>query len=368
MATVPKTPVSVVLYLDRTPISLEAIAQKAPGEISTETLVTNNARIDELGIVHCWGSDPQECKKLILQILASINAAIGKVTIIACGEEDDSHGKVSIFVRNLKNVTDVLAREVEVVVRDLGLHSEKTHEISHIVANEIMCDVAIQHSVNTGSLLLRSLTQFSGWLVINERLKKEMVRRYTKSVEQYAAVIKGKSPLLKRFEEVMLEKKGDLAIAIISGLVVEVCIRLIIYLAFSAHREVGTNPITILKLPAPVMAKVQSEKVFSASEIAKETGTDEIWAVLLLNTLADLELVRMVSPIARTYVGTGLKSVPRVVGATECPEEEKAVTSAEFRAILEVPLKEEGQFDWWPSRPESTMKDIYLTVFPGMEE
>lgn len=189
---------------------MDTIRKEIRGQIEDRCLTTASLRIDELGKIEFSVRDTRGGDQTSRDMIARVEKVTGRLDVIAVGNIDGKE-RMSVFVSSLKNVTNVLAREVELTVRDLGLASEKTKDIAQVVANEIVCDVAIRHDINYGSLVLTKGRSFSGWFVVNEKLKQEMLSLYVKSIKQYStSLMSTKSSLVRRLVAKLGERQTKL--------------------------------------------------------------------------------------------------------------------------------------------------------------
>jgi hypothetical protein len=359
-ASVMKNPHCVILYVEPIPLTLEKIAETIQGKIIDHCFLAPGLRIDELGKIQCWAESKKEAEEAALDILAKIEKASGQMQPIAIGSRSQK-GKMSVFVSSLKQVTKILAREVELLIYDLGLHSEKTRELAEVVANEILCDIVVKNTVDAGSMFLHFSKTFSGWFVVNEELRQKMVNTYLrKSTEIFSILKTNKSPLLKRLTQTIGNRKEDIAAAIIVGLVAEAILRVIVYLSEIMHAPGKEKDIKELGLPSSLLNMIQSKKAVSLAEAAKASGMEEMVVAATLNTLAGIWVVRLVNADERIYQGTGVTTYSPPPAVTTFFRGDETLMSVVFYVSCGIRFDKHEELDW---KPESDLKELYHRIF-----
>lgn len=308
-----------VMYLQPIPLQLSEIKSKMGGKIEGPCLVTPSLIISELGKVQCSTSSKRKAKEELVSAMKEIKSVRNDTCLLAIGEVDNE-GKMSVFVPSVSNISRVLAVELELLVRDLGLYSEKTPELCTTISNEMITSIAIRYNLNTGSPVLHEARAFSGILEIDERLKRELIKKYGEKLQEYTATVSlwKSSSLLKRLTKVIGDNQKQILTSVATGLIAEAIVRIIVYFSFIGHREDGKMSINRLKgVPPLLLAKINSQKVFSAYEIASLLNSDTGTVVCLLNMLRDMKIVRLISKENGAYKGTGVVELRAVVGANE---------------------------------------------------
>jgi len=349
----------LILYVDPVPLPLQRIVHEIPGQIIKQCLVTSYLKVDAVGKIQCWIENGEKTEEFAGDILAKIRKAAGQVSIIAIGKMDQKD-KLSIFVSSLKYVTSVLAREIELIIRDLGLSSEKTQELSQLVANEILCNLAIRNDLTTGSPLLNEIREFSGWFVLNEKLKRQMVDTYVKTIDQYSTALTTRSSLLRRLTSKLGDRKNEIVTTIIVGLIAEACVRILIYVATMAHRMGREQDIERFGLPSPIISKIKSQENLTASEVAIVLDVEEWAAIVQLNSLKQLGAVSLLDAEERTWKGTGRKTFPEFGGAAVLRRGQDVVGSKEFHDAFSARFVDDRDFDWKPDRDTQDLVDLII--------
>ena len=157
------------------------------GKIQDQRLVTQSLTVDALGKVRCSESSKRKSKEDLVTAVEEIKDVCG-VSVLAIGEVN-SEGKMSVFVPSISNISKTLAIELELLIRDLGLYSEKTPELCTIISNEMIAHIAIRHNLNTGSPLLHEARAFSGLIEIDEKLELELVKKYAEKLQEYTGTV-----------------------------------------------------------------------------------------------------------------------------------------------------------------------------------
>jgi hypothetical protein len=349
-----------IVYLDPAPLLLTKIAKDIPCKISSYSLQTECLKIDDLGKIQCWGHNKKEVNKLILDTVAKIEKLDEQIEVIAIGEKDQK-GKTTVFVRNLKHITNVLAREVELIVRDLGLSSQKTQEVSYVVANEMLSNIAIKNKLNTGLIELDMRRTFSGCFVINEKLVQKMTNKYIKTVQKYATTLEAaQSSSLRNLVNKLGEKKNEILTAVAVGLISEAAIRIIIYIGEIMHRRASrAEDIKKLGLPEFLLNKIKSKNAFSVSEVANILEI-EIWQVVtMLNTLVALGVLTLFDEKELIYKGTDRTTYHPALGAFFPTPKEKIVASKHFHEIFSMKFDVTPNINW---TPDQNLKDLYESL------
>jgi len=344
----------IIIYVEPTPLSLDSIAREIPGEVSDHALTAPCLVIDELGKIQCWGQDRKMVEPLVFDVLDKIKRTSGQATVIAVGKTNQS-GQTAVLAKP-KHVTTVIARETELIIRDLGLLSEKTKDISQVVANEMLSNLAIKNNVTTDSNIPFTSRLFTGWFLINEKLKKKLASTYMKKTQRYSATFDAnRSSVIRTLVAKLGEKKEEIIIAITVGLIVEACIRAILYIFTTVHYERGTSSIKELELPETLMGNIKSQRSFSASEIARALNREEWSTIAMLNTLKEIGLLKLIDMYDRTYKGTGVTKFPNVMGSTTFPLTEEIIASDGFHKSFSMKLYDKGGFIWRPDRDIMTL-------------
>jgi len=349
-----------IIYVDRVPLPLKKVSKDIPGKLSNHSLLTKRLKIDDLGKIQCWGQNKKEVNELILDTVAKIEKLDEQVKVIAIGEKNQK-GKTTVFVRNLKHITDVLARELELIVRDLGLSSEKTQEISHVVANEMLSNIAIKNKLNTGLIELDTARTFSGCFVINEKVEQKMTEKYIKTVQKYATTLEAaKSSSLRNLVNKLGEKKNEILTAVAVGLISEAAIKIIIYVGEIMHRRAShAEDIKTLGLPEFLLNKIKSKKAFTVSEVANILEIETWQVVTMLNTLVALGVLTLFDEKELIYKGTDRTTYYPALGAFFPPPIEKIVASKHFHEIFSMKFDVTPNINWTPDR---NIKDIYESL------
>jgi len=332
------------------PLHLGAIRKKIGGQIEGRCLTTSSLRIDELGKIEFSVRDIRGRDRAIRNMIGRVEKATGSLDIVAMGSIDEEE-RLSVFVSNLKDVTSVLAREVELTVRAMGLASERTKDIAQVVANEIVCDVAMRHDINYGSLVLTKGRTFSGWFVVNEKLRREMLSLYAKSTGQYStSLTSNESSLVRRLITKLGGRADEIATGVLVGLVVEACVRIVIYVIDILHYEGGMEDIEELGFPPLIVGKIRAGSVFTSSDIATALNSEEWEVLLMLNTLRQLDVATTLDIAERSWRGTETTKYPLVLGATVMAGEEEAVACEGFHDAISEAFPEKRDLDWKPDR------------------
>jgi len=347
-----------IIYVDRVPLPLKKVSKDIPGKLSNHSLLTKRLKINDLGKIQCWGQNKKEVNELILDTVAKIEK-LEQIKVIAIGEMDQK-GKTTVCVRNLKHITDVLARELELIVRDLGLSSEKTKEVSYVVANEMLFNIAIKNKLNTGLIELDMRRTFSGCFVINEKVVQKMTNEYIERVQKYVTRIEAaKSSSLRNIVNKLGETKNEILKAVALALISEAAIRIIIYVGEIMHsRASSAKDIKNLRLPEFLLNKVKSEKAFTVSEVANVLEIDTWQAVIMLNTLVALGVLTLFDDKELIYKGTDRTMYYPALGAFFPPPREKIVASKHFHDIYSLKFDVIPNVNWVPDRN----KDLYESL------
>lgn len=148
--------------------------------------------------------------------------------------------------------------------------------------------------------------------------------------------------LIRRLVKRIGQRKDDLFYGLAAALIMEITVRLIVFLTTSPHQEKGT-----CKLPS-ALSKNLTKETISASDLGIEMKIGEPAALMLLNILEALDIVRVVDESSRTFKKTGKTSIPNVLGACFFREEQKAIASTVFHQVLGIDIKTLNEGNWQP--------------------
>lgn len=147
---------------------------------------------------------------------------------------------------------------------------------------------------------------------------------------------------------------------VLVGLVVEACVRIVIYVTDIFHSEGGMEDIVELGLPPLIVSKIESESVFTSSEIATALKSEEWEVLLMLNTLRQLDVATAVDAAERSWRGTGTTKYPSVLGAYVGGGGEEAVACEGFHDAVCEAFPEKKDLDWRPDRTTRNLVKSYL--------
>ncbi len=308
-----------------------------------------NVEINNFGKIYCWGENLDICEQSVFGILELLENKFGEIDIIAIGEQDKS-GKSSIFVSRFEHITTVLSKEIEMIINELGLTSASTDTLSKVVAHELLKKIAIKNKIDRGYSHLNESINFSHWFVIDEKIKQKMIDTYRDEMDNYIDKYYDNKSRLKNLISSITNNKEDIVKSIISGIIIELCMRVIINLNTYLHSEKGEIDIIDYNLPKKLYDKIQSGEAFKISEISKKIGINEISLILILNSLIEPNVIEIIDENKEIYKGTGKTTVPNVMGSYNPGPKEKAIKSDIFineMKLLTIPyIKQE----WLPDR------------------
>ena len=252
-----------------------------------------------------------------------------KYKIIGIGDYV-SGGKTTIYITERKNIINILSKEIQIIINELGLNTDNVAEISYVLVLEILKDIVIKNALDMNLLFQYSSRTFTNYFIIDEKIRRKIISEYQKSINKYISKLNCEKTILNKLKNIVTDNQ-ELAISIISGIIVETCIRILVVLLDSPHQDMGEIKLTKKILPIKIYNYVISQKTFSIEEI-KGTNFNELDLILLLNSLIELKILRKCNNI---YCGTGIITLPNVVAKSNFSRNENNVISSSFKSYHE---------------------------------
>jgi hypothetical protein len=342
------------LYVDPVPIPLEALQPVFKARLHKGSLVSSQVIIRKHGSFEISPRRERDSDKLLRSTLHKAQKAVPNIVLLAIGSIDHN-GILSVYCTSRRHITTVLAREIQGTVRDIGLFSEKTVELSHIIANELLCRIVVKNECDIGTELLEpSSTSFSGIFVINEPMRKRMVQSYLEHSRRYSdAVTRSGNTSIRRWLYKLGFTKKDVLHAIVAAIIVEAAFRVIVILMETGHSEARERgDVSDLGFPSSLVQRLDSDSSFSAAEMASQSHLGEFEVVEILTTLKKLGIVDIVDRSERHYKPTGSKGIPILIASIHQVTEMAPLRSDMFmsgRKVFRTVIDDE-QRGWEPDK------------------
>lgn len=318
-----------------------------------------NYKISKFGKIFCCNDNKKECKKQFIKLVSKMTEYFDNLNIIAIGEQDLT-GKTSVFISYFEHLLTVLSKEVAITIHGLGLDSNNTENLSKVVAFEILKSVAINNRVDNGAPYLNDSTEFSHWFVIDENHRQKMVKLYVDKINYYVKHLNMKKSKSKKIIEKITDKRDEIIISILSGIITELTLKIIVNVCSYLHSEEGEVDIITYDIPRKLHQVILSEEIFSTLELSKEIGMNELSLILFLNSLIEPEIIELVDVEKGYYKGTGKIKVPNVMGSYLPGAIEKALDSSIFINDLDIEYDLGKIMKWTPDR---NIPDVYEKYF-----
>lgn len=342
-----------VLYVSPAPIPIGALRRTFNARLSKGSLVSRQLTVYPYGKIEVTPDPGQDPKQLLRGVVSKARRAVPSLSLLAIGAKL-SDGRLSIYVANRRYVSQVLGYEIEATIRDLGLFSEKTEQLSSIVANEMLCRVVVKNDWDDGSLILEpSSTSFTGMFVIDDKMRQRMVRAYLENARKYLnALNRNNGNIINRLLQKLGFTKKDILNAIVAAIIVEATIRFLVSLVEIGHSEAEElQDVTHLRPPPSLLQKLEDADPFTAAEIAREDGLGEFQVLEMLTTLRKLRIVTIVNRSRRVYRATGKRSIPILVASIHQLTGTKAMRSdlfARSRTMFRRQIGQKIETGWEP--------------------
>jgi len=280
-----------------------------------------------------------------------------KLKIIGMGEYD-GEGKTTIHVIYRKDIINILSKEIQIIINELGLNTGIVTEISNVLALEILKEIAIKRNLDMNLMFQYSSNTFMYFFVIDEKTRSKIIDLYQKNLNEYTSNIKCENSIMDRLRIIVKNNKKELTISIISGIIIETCMRILIVLLDTPHLDGGEVKVTKNDLLKEIYELIISKKPFSIEGVKKVSQMTELDIILLLNSLIEAKLVK--KNYKDVFYGTGKRTLPNVLGKTEFLIDEIAEISSLFVPYNDQILSSNDDFNWKRTDLLSDLlKDLY---------
>lgn len=323
-----------VLYVKPIPLDINLLNKQLGGKITKNNLFFEEFKISRNGRIEVHAnSEGVACSKL-RKLMEKVQSFL-EIRFAGIGTYN-SDGTLQAFFPKISDAADFLGEIALEILLELGLSEDSAEAQAAVIANEILCAMIRKGKVvNQGmsALGLRHFSENSGIIMVDENLRDSMLDTYAKIVREKKVVADEGHIQVQRLIKSVKQKKDDLFYGLAAALIVESIVRLIVYLAESAHSEHG-----VCGIPSSLQKYLKNETI-SATELGNEMKTGEPQALMILNSLELLGILRVADESLRTFKKTGRTSIPNVLGEFISMRGETAVMSTTFHEALQKEIE-----------------------------
>ena len=340
-----------VVFVRPTPIDLTLWKERLGGKMVNGSLILWGLEINPNGQVKLKKTS-KKVASAKLDKLVKQTAPFSPIQYIGFGIYD-SADRLQVFFPDLRDMLNFINDISLDVLLELGLSEKAAKAQAAVISNELFCSMIRKGKLvnrNMVSLGLRDFNQYSGSIIVDDNLKKSIIKNYASSINEKQITMDGKYGNIKRLFDNINQKKEDIAYGLAAAVIVEAMVRLVTYAMASMHSEHGTRDI-----PKEIDACLKNETV-SASNMGVYMQTGEPYAIMVLNALELMGIVQVIDEQSRVFKKTGKKKIPCVVAATNFPRGEAMIASTIFHQSVNEDINFYLSGEW---KLEREKFDIY---------
>lgn len=318
-----------VVFIQPTPIDLGLWKKQFGGKMVNGSLSLWGLQVCTNGQVKIKRCSKEVARRK-LDKLVKQTAKFSPIQLVGFGIFD-SVDRLQVFFPNLEDMLNFINDITLGVLLELGLSETAAIMQAAEISNEIFCSMIRKGKVVNGNMIslgLREFNQYSGSIIVDKNLKNTIIKMYISSIDGKKLKINDKYVHIKRLFDKINQKKEDIAYGLVAAVIVESIVRLAIFAVESMHREQGTRGI-----PKEI-GKHLKKVSLSANEMGIDMQTGEPYAIMLLNALELMGIVKVLDEQSRVFKKTGKKKIPCLLGAANIPRGESVIASTIFHEAV----------------------------------
>jgi len=273
----------LIFYLNKDNLDLKKIAKVTCGKLRAGCVVLEDVVLYQSGKTIVIAESAVDAFNKVIATLSQISVSEGKpLKIIALGLID-RNDIARVFCPFPSLILEIIRREALEILDLFGISASLRDAIANLIAEEIFNDIIFSNRVVESEMIAgpSGAPLLSGWLVIDNELMGKLVASYRKKVlKGTISPVLRENSLVRRLKKFVSEYKKDFVIAIISGFITEIIIRVI-------TTTLGAAPsLGVVRTDSTEIGRIlKTKQKMTSLELAKFMKIPESIAILRLNSV-----------------------------------------------------------------------------------